>query len=531
MPSSPSERVKAAPDIGGSRLPGPVWRRCLGVEAASERLIAVTVRGGRISSARTFSVTTPASSRPPIRALLGEGRTGGTPVHLVLCEPDHVPRTLLLPPMTAAERSEVVRRETSRDGDETKTVAWHSARRIAVDGLPQDEVLVVTASPSRLQQALEPFVRERIVPRVVTTGPLALIAAARGLTPTPLDRPTALVHWSVSTLTIVVVSDGVLKFARVIEPPAADLDPFDWIPVEIERSIRRHAVVSKGERVEHVMVSVAGAAGARRLFAGGELAERLRLMMTNLNALLAPQLPADAAGDMAAGVFTLAYGAAVLSAGEAPNLLPHALVVQRRSRQIISAAVAAGVVLALLLGSSAVWLTQRERDLRGRLSRSLAARQAAQARVDTAVRAEAERQHMREFARLLTGDPLHLLPPADALREFARLAPADLRLDELVMSLDGQGYVFSLSGRVDQDDFTEAQQSLNEFYYDLRSSPLFHSVEIQATLREDAPASTKEAERSATDGTGADAASASATNGKTARPLMFVVVAKLRRLS
>lgn len=496
--------------------------RRLGIEAASGTLVAVAVSRGRISSARTVTV-------PPgevsAGALALQPRFGAAPMHVAMSDPETVHRTLLLPPMTARERSDVVNRETARDGEAAKAVAWHVVRRVEVEGLPKDELLVVVASPERLQQTLEPIVTGGGIPRAVVTGSMALLAAARALAPTPLDRPTALVHWGTATLTIVVVSGGVLKFARVVAPPASALDPFDWIPVEVDRSIRHYTVLSKGERVEQVMVSVADAAAARRVFAGGELSDRLRLPVTNLNALLAPALPRPWEAEMAAGVFTLAYGAAVLGAGDAPNLLPPALALQRRSRTVIAGAVAVTAAAVVLLTATTVSVAQQAQGLRERLRGAQAALQQDQTRVDEAKRAEIEREQMRQLARLLVDDPLKLIPPADPLREIARLAPAQLRLDRLTVSADGQGYALSLAGRVEQEDSTEAQRTLNEFYYNLRGSPLFHAVSVQQSPRVTSPAA-------ATAGATPSAEPAALrVEAPAAAPLGFTLVLRLKRLA
>jgi hypothetical protein len=330
-----------------------------------------------------------------------------------------------------------------------------------------------------------------------------------------------------------VVSEGVLKFARVIEPPATAIDPFDWIPVEIDRSIRHYGVLSKGERVEQVMVSVSDAASAARVFTGGELSERLRLPVTNLNALLAPELPRPWPAEMAAGAFMLAYGAALLPAGDAPNLLPPALAFQWRSRRVITAAVAVGAASVLLLATTAVSTEQRARGLRDRLRQSQASQQNEQARLAQEQAAEAERERMREMTRLLVDDPLNLIPPADPLREIARVAPAQLRLERLTVTADGQGYVVSLVGRVEQDEVTDAHQVLNEFYYGLRGSTIFDAVSIQqaprATEAVTPPAVPRPAPTPAEPA--ADPAALAAGTAAPGNPVAFTLVMRLKRLA
>lgn len=506
----------------------------LGIEASAGSFITVKVSGRRIAAAR--KVTPPPGTGAKLGALLGQSPLGGAPVHLVVSEAEHVHRTMLLPPMTEAERAEVVQREGSREGEGTNAIASKLLRRIEVDGLPKDEVLLVLVPSAKLQDTLDLVVAGGILPRTVVTGPLALMAAARVLTSTPLSAPTALVHWTASTLTIVVVSDGILKFSRVIEPPAAALDPFEWIPVEIDRSIRHYAFLSKGERVEQVMVSVADGESARRLFGGGELSERLRLSVTNLNALMAPALPHVDDAELASGAFILAYGAALLAPADAPNLLPAPLVLQQRSRRVLTASMAAGVVVVALLGSQYLSLTRQQEALQTRITRQQASTQGERARADEAMRAQTERERQRQFARLLTEDPLKLISPADALREIARVTPGNLRLDQIGVTTSAQGYVISLTGRVDEPDFTDAQGTLNELYYGLRGSPLFHSVEIQQSSRISPPAAGEEGATSTSGGApagGAAPAPVPAVQVLRAgpQPLTFVIVLHLKRVA
>lgn len=466
-----------------------------GVEVVSGLLVAMTVKRGAITMATMRRIRTTPAASIPVDALLGQRRGSQPRLHLVVCEPDHVHRTLLVPPMSAAELTEVVRRDMGRDEDGDRVPVWRRVRRMETDGERKDEILIVSASPASVQQHLDPIIAGARVPRLVVTGPLALIAAARALLPTPLNRPTVLVHWGVSTLTIVIMSDGTLKFARVIEPPASDLNPLNWIPVEIDRSIRHYAVLSKGERVEQAIVSVAEGEPARRLFTGAEMAQRLRLPVTNLNALLAPLLPTRwdvdselADVEMAEGAFMLAYGAAILTPEDVPNLLPAAFIVESRSRRVMAGAVAATVLLAVAFGWTAAVKADQAQGLRLALTRARGAEQARQVRAAEDGQIEAERQRMRQLVRLLTDDPLKHLPADDALREIARLAPADLRLDQLTLSFEASGYTFRLVGRVDSPDLADAQHTLNEFFYGLRGSPLFYDVESHEAASAPAPA-------------------------------------------
>jgi hypothetical protein len=500
-------------------------RNRMGVEVVGDQIVSVSLRGGTVADTRSVTMPPPsAKGGTNIAALVGQRRIGGAPVHLALCDTEHVHRTVLLPPMTAAEQDEVIRRETAREGEDAKAAAWRVMRELELDGLPKTELLVVMAPPARLDAALGRLTGGGLEPRLVVTGPLALLGAARALSPSPIDRPTAIVHWGVATLTIVVVSEGVLKFARVVEPPAGDLDPFDWIPVEIDRSIRHYAFVSKGERVEQVMLSVAGAAAARRLFSGGELAERLRLTVTNLDALLAPALPARAETGLAAGLFTLAYGAAVLDPKDVPNLLPPAIAFQRRSRNVIAASVAASLALLVFYGTGSLATRREARTLRSQISSLEVSIQGARARDAVAAQDQAERDRVSQLSVMLTDDPLKVVPPADVFREFGRLVPGPLRLDQVTFTADGQGYVLGVNGRIEQDDLTDAQRTLHQFFVAMRQSPLFHGVEIRQSARAQSIA----APAAAPDD---PAGPAPAAQPAPVPPLMFVITARLRGIA
>jgi hypothetical protein len=204
---------------------------------------------------------------------------------------------------------------------------------------------------------------------------------------------------------------------------------------------------------------------------------------------------------------------------------------------VLTASVAAGIIVVALIGSQYLSLTRQQGALRTRITRQQASVQADRARADEATRARTEREQHRQFARLLTDDPLKLISPADALREIARVTPGNLRLDRLGVTTDAQGYVFSLTGRIDEPDFTDAQRTLNELYYGLRGSPLFHSVEIQQSSRLSPPAADEEGATS-TSGAAAPAGGAAAAPVPAVqaapvgpRPLTFVIVMHLKRVA
>ena len=126
-----------------------MFGRRLGVEVASGRLIAVAVGRRAVSMAAMCRLPTPAPIHSiPIGALPGQGWIGAAPVHLVICGPEQVHRSLLVPPMTQVEQADVVRREVARDGGTERVSAWRHVRSVETDGVRKDELL---GMPSRLR--------------------------------------------------------------------------------------------------------------------------------------------------------------------------------------------------------------------------------------------------------------------------------------------------------------------------------------------------------------------------------------------
>lgn len=210
----------------------------------------------------------------------------------------------------------------------------------------------------------------------------------------------------------------------------------------------------------------------------GQFESRLGMPVLNLNETLRALLPegAEEAAGLPAGVFLLPLGAALLAPEEVPNLLPQAIIVSRRSRQMTRAALAAAILLVLVMGSS-FWGASREAAaLRRTLERQRAASQAQQADVSRVERIEGERRQVRRWIRFLSDDPLGAPPLADALKDVSRLAPDQLRLERLVISKGEGGHSMKLSGAVKEPDLARAQASFNRLYFGLRDSPFFYEV-------------------------------------------------------
>lgn len=413
-----------------------------------------------------------------LKSVLGQAGVSTGRIHLVTWDSEQIHRTQLLPPMTAAERSLFLERELAREGGGAKAVSSQILRQVE-DGARKDEVLVVAAPREGLDRLLAPFLAAQLPPRLVATAPLALVKAAHALSPIPADRPTLVGHWGLSGLTFAVVSDGVLKLARQIPRLAVPgLDPLEWLATEIQRSVRAYAQISKGGRVEQMLFGNAEAAVEGLFSDPGQLETRLGLPVLSLNEIIRTLLPdgVEEEAGLPAGVFLLPFGAALLAPEEAPNLLPRAIVIDRRSQQVIRAALAAAMLLALTMGWSFLGANREALALRRSLDRQRVATRAQAAELGEVERREAERQRVRRWIRFLSDDPMGGPPFADALKEISRLAPDRLRLERLSVSKGDGGYTMKLAGSVKQADLAQAQAAFNRLYFGLRDSPFFYNV-------------------------------------------------------
>ncbi len=376
--------------------------------------------------------------------------------------------------MSAADRTLYLERELGAPG----AVASEVVRRLPARP-PQDDVLAVAAPAASIDELMAPFQAGRPAPRLVTTAPLALLAAARHLAPGSLDEPVVVAHLGFSGLTVVLVVDGQLTLARQIPRPAAPgLDPLEWTGTEIQRTIRHHVMTVRGQAIARVLFATRGRAMEQLLCASGQLAERLRLPVENLNEALRVLLPPDVETEtgVPAGGFLLAFGAALLDPGRSANLLPPALRDAQRSARVTRRALAAGLLLTLAVAGALGWAGGEVARRRAELVRTRQARLAREARVREAAGVEAARRRAAERLRLLLEDPLGAPPLADALREVSRAAPEGLRLARLAVARDGEGYVATLSGAVVDPDLAAAQRAFNRLYFGLRASPLFYGV-------------------------------------------------------
>lgn len=449
-------------------------RTVTGLEWADGKLIAVEVSGARVSRARVREAPDAGLGR---QALDDLGVTTAR-IHLVAWDPEQIHRTELLPPMSAAERSQFLERELAREGAVARVIGSRILRRLE-EGLRKDDVLVVAAPREWLDRLLAPLVAARCTPGLVATAPLALAMAAQALSPRPLDRPTIVCHWGLAGLTVVVVANGALRLARQIpHVTAPGLDPIERVITELERSGRHYAQISKGQRVEQLLIANAQPS-MEALFSDLErLESRQGLPTVSLHEALRSRLPpgTETEAGLPAGAFLFAYGAALLSPRETPNLLPRTLVIARRSRRVQQVALAAGIVLLLALGVG-VWEVRRDAPgLRRALGEALATRQSLQARLADAGDIEGERARVRRWVRLLKEDPLGAPPLADSFKELSRLAPDRLRLEELAMSKDERGWGLKLVGALKEGDLARAQVAFNDLYFGLRASPLVHDV-------------------------------------------------------
>lgn len=452
-------------------------RRVFGVEMAAGRLVVVEASRRTVRAAHILALPEPAPDGFSPAALLEQAGLRRGDLHLVAWDSEQVHQLLTLPPMSAGERALYLRRELTRDGG-PRAIGAEVVRRVT-DGAPKDEVLAVAAPGEAVDRLLAPFRATRGTPRLVTTGPLALVAAARALVPDLDAQPTVLAHLGFSGLTVVVVASGRLTLARQIPRLAAPgLDPLEWAGTEIQRSVRHYAMTSKGQTAARVVFATRVAAMERLFCESGQLEQRLGLPIVNLNELFRALLPdgVEEQAGPAAGALLLAFGAATLAPRRAANLLPPRMLAEQRSRAVTRRAVAAGLLLTLALAAAYGGATRDVQRVRAELARTRLLRQANEARARDVATIQTQRQRTADRVRLLLEDPLAQPPVAEALREVSRLAPDGLRLHVLSVSRGDRGLAITLSGIVAEGDLAAAQRDFNRLYFGLRDSPLFYDV-------------------------------------------------------
>jgi hypothetical protein len=451
---------------------GQARRRVCGVEVGAGRLVAVEIAGGRAAHATVVDVAD--GEAPSVPALLGAEGLGAGSLHLVAWDAQPVHQVVAVPPMPARDLRLFIEREATREAGGPRAVASERLGR----GRGQDgkvDVLAISASVESVDRLLACGRDGRATPRLITTAPLALLAAARALAPAALAEPAILVHLGMSGLTLAVVADGRLGLARQLPLLATqDLDLVQWAAAEVQRSMRHYAMTSRGRAIGG-LVCATHRRDAEPAFAAG-LGAHVGLPVMDLNAPMAARLAGGGAGDVAAGVFVLAYGAALADPRRDANLLPATVLAVQRSARVTRRAVAAAVLIAVAAGAGLGWTARQAASRRAELRDLHDARRAREARMLAAAGAQGERDAAARRARLLLDDPLATAPVAEVLRELGRLAPDGVRVEHAAVARDERGYRLTLSGVAADPDLAAAQREFSALHAGLRASPLFHAV-------------------------------------------------------
>lgn len=452
--------------------------RSLGVELAGNRLMVVEVdpRTDPPGIQSAVSAETPvAGVDVTFRKLLAEHRIAPRGVHLVLSDPAASHRVLQLPPMTPGERRLFLERELGRELG-GKPLLGDMVLRQVEGPPPKDEALVAAVPGEEGPRILAGLMAAGALPEVVTTAALALARAGEVLSPGSFERPTALAHWGLRGLTIVVVNEGLLKFARDIPHlTVPGFEPGEWFVTEFQRSVRQYMQTVKGGAVGTVLV---GSADARFEATLGAVEGRLGLPVVNLNEALQSLLPdsADESPDLAAGMFLLPFGAGLLPVAETANLLPPAILARQRLTRLVRAAAVAGGLLVAALGYATWQASQEAATYQKAVAQATAEKQVRMAEVAEVERIKQERGKQYERIRLLRGDPLGSPPLAEVFKEISRVAPDNLHLDRLTVKRDGTGVSIRLAGKVESSDLAQAQAEFNRFYFGLQNSTFFSDV-------------------------------------------------------
>lgn len=228
---------------------------------------------------------------------------------------------------------------------------------------------------------------------------------------------------------------GAVDAARIAETVHV---AFDRLIQQVERSLSAYQTGKSEEEIQNIYVagSVAGLPGLVK-----ELGAKLGLASAPLD-LFRPGLleagVAPPAGPEAAGMLTLALGAAFSDPARTPNLL-HTYVgraqAARRARWRL-AAVAGGIVGLILLAAAGGWIGQRNRRLRAELDAvQVQIRQFApypDRAMIQAMLADAARDSRQ--MKNMAGRSL----PVAALNQLARDTPPDVRLTSIALERDAE---------------------------------------------------------------------------------------------
>lgn len=459
-----------------------------GLDLTAGGVVAVELSRGGVRRAVAYERST--DDAAALRAQLTQAGIATSRIHLVSWDAAHVHRTMVLPRMTPTERSLFLERELSRGDDGVaRAFGAHLARKVSEGATTKDEILLAAGSREAVDRLLKPLVAARLTPRLLTTAPLALVAAAGALAPGPFVRSSMVVYYGVLGMTLAVVSDGILRLARQVPRLAvADVEVLELMTAEIQRSLRHYAQVAKGERVEQLHIGIAEGPVPR-----AELETRLDLPVVDLNEALEVRLLAGATSSPAdaPGTFLLAFGAATLNPRQTPNLMPREFMEAAAVRRLRVGGLAAAAAVVVMAVTATAMAGRHAGALRSEVERLRRTADQVQAEIGEAGRIESERRRIRQWLGLLAGDPVRTSLLGDCLKEVSRVVPDQLRLERLSVGRGERGYEMKLAGTVALMDIAEAQAVFNRLYFGLRQSPLFHDVNfslVKPTARPDANA-------------------------------------------
>lgn len=399
-------------------------------------------------------------------------------------------RNLSLPPLSGRELERIVEREVRREGaipPADRIFGYTVLRETAgPGGARKKEVLLAIASEREVERHLEAVEGAGLTPWLVTSIPLALLAALE-LTD-GVHEPVVVAHLQGTTLQILVAEAGALHFSREIALPAIPggegREVWEIVTTEINRSFMYFRQRFQRREIRRILLSgdSIDLQGLQRVLAQDQTLQVKVFDPGERVELLAPQREGLAWRTALSGL-AVPLGLASGRPEVQVNLIPRK--VQARKWASVKRVVFTSAIAATLLIATAGYLGLflGERHLRGVLE----AQQKTWQQLEQQLRGvqEIERQRGQHQARLNLMERWPVGGPVwtGILRDISLNAPDDLLLHSMKIEADPGGYRMHLGGQVISGSAYGAQLAFNRFYGGLRGSPFVASVALLQPLK------------------------------------------------
>jgi Tfp pilus assembly PilM family ATPase len=399
-------------------------------------------------------------------------------------------RNLSLPPLSGRELQRIIEREVRREGaiPPADRVFGYTVLRETTEqgGVRKKEVLLTIASEREIERYLRAVEEAGLTPWLVTSIPLALMAALELMD--GVREPVVVAHLQGTTLQILVAEEGVLHFSREITVPTIPggegKESWEIVTTEINRSFMYFRQRFHRREIRRVLLSgnSVDLQGLQEALAQDQTLQVNVFDPGEQVELLAPQREGLTWRAALPGL-AVPLGLASRRPEVQVNLIPKR-VQARRWASVRRVAFASATLATLLLATAGYFgLFLGERHLRGVLEAQK--KTWGQLEQQLKVVEEAERQRNLHQARLhlLEGWPAGGPLWAGIFREMSLNVPNDLLLHTMKVEADAGRYRMHLGGQVISTSPYDAQLAFNRFYEALRSSPFVASVELLQPLK------------------------------------------------